>query len=68
MEIKNEDNHIIIGDRNKIRDSIIGNKNDILSAIPSKKAPWYSKLIWKIITPVTVAVIAAIIIWLLNLT
>lgn len=68
MKMKN-DNNINIGNKNKINNSIIGNSIDCnyRPGNIKEKSSWYSQLFWKILIPIMVAVITAIIIWKLGL-
>jgi len=63
------DNRINIGNKNKIKNSVIGNNIDTKNTrIDAKeKISLTSKLLWRIIIPITVAVISALIIWKLGL-
>jgi len=63
------DNRINIGSKNKIENSVIGNninptdtRNDAI-----EKMSLTSKLLWRIIIPITVAVVSALIVWRLGL-
>ena len=63
------DNRINIGSKNKIENSIIGNnintkdtRNDAI-----EKMSLTSKLLWRIIIPITVAVVSALLVWILGL-
>ncbi len=54
-----EDNSIHIGDKNKIKDSVIGNNIQTGNAELKNNEKWYSKLFWKLLIPIVVVVIAA---------
>ncbi len=55
-----DNNTINIGDNNKIVNSNIGNNTK-----SDNKEKWYSKITWKIIVPIAVAVAStAILVWL----
>lgn len=63
--MKYEDNSIHIGNRNKIKDSTIGQYGKIKNTKSSNNGKWYSKLFWKLFIPIVVVVIAtAICLWL----
>lgn len=65
MKINKEDNSIHIGNKNKIKNSIIGNNSFLNTEATVPKERWYSKLFWKLFIPITVVVIAAAIcLWL----
>lgn len=57
--MKYEDNSIHIGDKNKIRNSAIGQNSQIRNAKSKNNEKWYSKLFWKLFIPIAVLVIAA---------
>ena len=65
--MKYEDNSVHIGDKNKIKDSAIGqNSNNMkMGLIPDEK--WHSKIFWKLLVPVAVIVLATVICLLLGL-
>jgi len=63
------DSRINIGSKNKIKNSVIGNnintkdtRNDAI-----EKMSLTSKLLWRIIIPITVTVVSALILWRLGL-
>lgn len=63
------DSRINIGSKNKIENSVIGNnintkdtRNDAI-----EKMSLTSKLLWRIIIPITVTVVSALILWRLGL-
>lgn len=65
MGINKKDNSIHIGDKNNIKNSVIGNDNFLGVDSANKKEPWYSKLFWKFFIPIAVIIIAAAIcLWL----
>lgn len=68
MKEKN-DNRISIGNKNKINSSIIGNNihTNISTERNKKINTWYTNLFWKIVIPVVVAIISALIIWKLGI-
>ena len=60
---KKEDNSIHIGNRNKIKNSVIG--QNIKVEQEHTKEKWYQQLTWKLVVPIIVAVVAAALcVWL----
>lgn len=63
--MKNGNNNVKIGSKNKITNSVIGSQNQITTADRQQPEKWYSKLFWKIIIPVVVGVaVVAICLWI----
>lgn len=63
--MKNGNNNVKIGSKNKITNSVIGSQNQITTADRQQPERWYGKLFWKIIIPIGVGVaVAAICLWL----
>lgn len=66
--MKYEDSSIHIGNKNKIENSVIGKCeqiNNAKNAKSDKSEKWYTKLFWKLIIPIAVVVVAAVIcLWL----
>ncbi len=63
--MKQENNSVKIGKKNKITNSVIGSYNQITNEDQQQSEKWYNKLFWKIIIPVVVGVaVAAICLWI----
>lgn len=54
---KKEDHSIHIGNRNKIKNSVIGQNIKVEGERTNEK--WYHQLTWKLVVPIIVAVVAA---------
>lgn len=54
---KKEDHSIHIGNRNKIKNSVIGQNIKVEGECTNEK--WYHQLTWKLVVPIIVAVVAA---------
>ncbi|CVI67902.1 hypothetical protein BN3660_01022 [Eubacteriaceae bacterium CHKCI004] len=65
MDKKVEDNSIHIGNGNKIKNSVIG--KNIKFDQDHVQEKWYHKLVWKLIVPIVVTVVAAAICVVLNI-
>lgn len=66
--MKNENASIHIGDKNKIKDCVIGSKIKVENTKLKKEGKWYSKFFWKLIIPIAVVVITTVICLWLGLT
>jgi hypothetical protein len=62
----NKKNNIHIGDHNVIKNSVIGQNNSKQKNIITEQQHWYEKLFWKILIPIFVAVVAGLIVILVN--
>ncbi len=63
--MKQENNSVKIGKKNKITNSVIGSYNQITNEDQQQSEKWYNKLFWKIIIPVVVGVaVVAICLWI----
>ena len=63
--MKQENNSVKIGKKNKITNSVIGSYNQITNEDQQQSEKWYNNLFWKISIPVVVGVaVVAICLWI----